>query len=249
MSRYISRLSNPSPDLNSLYNIIIPLWKKFRGVYRNHSVCLYVRLCTDSSSARYLFFVLRMAYHIWCITISQCDAYIHVLYSMLILDLEVNFIGFLTCLCVWSIASVCFDIVISYMAHRSITIKRCVKKIHDHNWTLTFNLKVKVIGFLICLCVWSIASVCFDIVISYMAHRSITIKRCVEKIHDHNSTRTFNLKVKVILRVFNMSLCPVCNFCLLLHWHIVFGTWDYHHEGITFMIPVQCWLWTSRSKL
>ena len=121
-------------------NLIIPLWKKFRGVYRNHSVCLYVRLCTDSSSARYLFFALTMAYHIWCITMSQCDAYIHVLYLMLILDLEVNFIGFLTCLCVWSIASVCFDIVISYMAHRSTTIKRCVEKIHDHNSTRTFNL-------------------------------------------------------------------------------------------------------------
>ena len=117
MSRYISRLSNPSPDLNSLYRfncLIIPLWQ-FRGVpvYRNLSVCtsicmyrlgfspllfcfdnglpylvyhqesLWLSVCTSILMYRfvffYLFFALTMAYHIWCITMSQCDAYIHVL--------------------------------------------------------------------------------------------------------------------------------------------------------------------------
>ena len=121
---------------------------------------------------------------------------------MLIFDLEVKFIGFLTCVCVWSIASVCFDIAISYMAHRSITIKRCVEKIHDHNLMLTFNLKVKVIGFLKCLYVQSVTSVCFYIGIEYLAwdyhHGIITMRGWVAYIHDPNTMLTLDLKVKVI---------------------------------------------------
>ena len=64
------------------------------------------------------------------------------------LDNGIPFVGFLTCLCVQPITSVCFYISKSYMAHRFIIIRRCVTCIHEPNTTSTFDLKVKLTGFL-----------------------------------------------------------------------------------------------------
>ena len=47
-----------------------------------------------------------------------------------------------------SVTSVSFDIGIPYLAHGSITKRGCVKYIHDPDMTLTFDLKVKFIGFM-----------------------------------------------------------------------------------------------------
>ena len=50
-------------------------------------------------------------------------------------------------------ASVSFDIGIPYLAHRSITMRGCVKYIHDPDTTLNFDLKIKFLGFMTWLCV------------------------------------------------------------------------------------------------
>ena len=47
----------------------------------------------------------------------------------------------------------CFNIGLPYLAHGSIIIRGCVGYIHDPNTTLSFDLKVKFIGFLTWLCV------------------------------------------------------------------------------------------------
>ena len=37
-----------------------------------------------------------------------------------------------------------------------------------------------------------------------------------------------------------MSSSRTCNFCLLWHWHTIFGTWVYHNER---MCQVHSWSW------
>ena len=59
----------------------------------------------------------------------------------------------LSCLHVRPVTSVCFDIGISYLTHGSITMRGCVKYIHDTVTTLTFDPKVKLIGFMSWVCV------------------------------------------------------------------------------------------------
>ena len=72
----------------------------------------------------------------------RCDTYIHVPDSMLTIDLKVKCKGFLTCFRVRPKTSVSFNIGIPYLAHGSITIRGCVKYIHDSDTTLTFDQKV-----------------------------------------------------------------------------------------------------------
>ena len=111
-----------------------------------------------------------------CITMRQCVAYIHDPGTTLTFDLKVKFTGFLTCLPVRPVTFVCFDISILYLAHGSNTMRQCVTNIHDPDTALTFDLNVKIIGFLTWLCVWSTAFfLSFDIVIPYFAHECITI--------------------------------------------------------------------------
>ena len=57
-------------------------------------------------------------------------------------------------------------------------------------------------------------------------------------IYDPDSTLTFDIKVKFI--DFFVSSCPTCNFCLLWHWHTIFGARLYHSNG---MCCVQSWSW------
>ena len=49
--------------------------------------------------------------------------------------------------------SVSFDIGIPYLTHGPITMRGCVKYIHDPDRTLTFDLKIKFIGLMTWLCV------------------------------------------------------------------------------------------------
>ena len=83
-----------------------------------------------------------------CITMRRCVAYIHDPDTTLNFDLKVKFIGFLTCFRVQPITFFWFDIGLPYLAHGSITKRGCVKYIHDPDMTLTFDLKVKFIGFM-----------------------------------------------------------------------------------------------------
>ena len=88
-----------------------------------------------------------------------------------------------------------FDIGLPYLAHECITIRQCVKYIHDPDSVLTFDLKVKFKGF----ChVRPVTSVSFDIAISNLADWSITMRGCVKYIHDPETTLNFDLKVKFI---------------------------------------------------
>ena len=69
----------------------------------------------------------------------------------------------------------------------------CDMYIHVHNLMLTFDLKVKFIGFC------HVCNFCyFDFGIPYLAHGSITMKGCVKYIHDPDRMLTFDLKVKFI---------------------------------------------------
>ena len=74
----------------------------------------------------------------------------------------------------------------------------CVKYIHDPDTTLTFDLKVKFIGFMTWLCVRASAFLSFDIVILCLAHECITMVRCVAYIHELCMTLTFDLDIKLI---------------------------------------------------
>ena len=49
------------------------------------------------------------------------------------------------------------------------------------------------------------------VVLSSLAHGSITMRRCDTYIHVPDSMLTFNFKVKFM--AFVMSSCPTCNFC------------------------------------
>ena len=179
-----------------------------------------------------IFFALTLAYHI-CHTSPSLWEDVSSAFMIPIRPWTLtwrNFIEVLTCLCVLPITSVCFDISIPYLAHGSITMRECVAFIHDPKKMLTFDLKVKFIRFLTCFCVWPIIFL-FNIGLSYLAHGCITTRRCVEYIHDPDSTLTYDFKVKFI---------GFCCVCLLWQWHTIFSTWVYHHER---MCLLHSWSW------
>ena len=82
-----------------------------------------------------------------CITVRRCAAYIHDPDTTLNFDLKVKFIEFLTCFCVRPITFFWIDIGLPYLAHGCINIRWCFTYIHDPDSMLTFDLKVKFIGF------------------------------------------------------------------------------------------------------
>ena len=104
----------------------------------------------------------------------RCVAYIHYPDTTLNFNLNVKFIGFLTCFRFRSITFFWFDIGLPYFAHRCITIIRCVAHIHDQVTTL--NLKVKFIVFDIFLCP-AHYNFLFDIGLPYLAQCPITMRR------------------------------------------------------------------------
>ena len=143
-----------------------------------------------------------------------------------------------------------FEIGILYLPYGCITTRRYVTYIHDPNTKLTFDFKVKYIGFLTCLCVQPTTSVRFDIGKSYLTHGSINMWQCVAYIHDPDTTLTFIQGQ--ICRVFDMALCSGHSFFVLWHSHTIFGTPMYHH-GL--LCHIHSWplyyldLWHQNSKL
>ena len=115
----------------------------------------------------------------------------------------------------------CFDIDIPYLAHGSITMRGCVKYIHDPNMTLTFDLKVKFIGFMTWFCVQASAYLSFDIVIL----ECITMVRCVTYMYIYElcMTLTDDLNIRIIFSPWI--------------WQDVFSLWHRHtkfwHMGIS----------------
>ena len=71
-------------------------------------------------------------------------------------------------------------------------MRRCVKYIHDPDTTLTFDLKVKFIGFMTWLCVQASTFLSFDKVILCLARECITMVQCVTYIYD------LDLNIKII---------------------------------------------------
>ena len=130
-------------------------------------------------------------------TMRRCDKYIHVPDLMLTFDFKVKFLGILSCLHVRTVTSVGFHIGIPYLAHGSITVRECVKYIHDPNTTLTFNLKVKFIGFMTWFCVQGSAFLFYNIVILCLALECITMVQSVTYIHELCLTLTFDRNKKI----------------------------------------------------
>ena len=72
---------------------------------------------------------------------------------------------FLSCFRVRPVTFVCLNIGIPYLAHGSITMRGSVAYIHDPDTTLTFDPKVKFIGFMTWLCVRATGLLSFHLVI------------------------------------------------------------------------------------
>ena len=142
-----------------------------------------------------------------------------------------------------TVISVSFDIGILYLAHGSITTRRCVKYINDLDTTLNIDLKVKFIGFVTWLCVQASAFLSFDIVILCYACGYITMVWCVRYSHELCMTLIFDLNIKII---FSPWILVRQNDFALWHRHTKF--W---HMGVspsdnmcTFVILVWPWLLT-----
>ena len=151
----------------------------------------------------------------------------------LIFDLKIKFTGFFTWIRVWPITSVCFDIDIPYLELGSITMRGCVAYLHDPDTTLTFDPKVKIIGFMTWLCVRATAFLSFDTVTLCLAHECITMVRCVVYIHYLSMTLTFDLNIKIKFSpgiwVWQDPLCFVRKAyqiltygCIAMRQHIVY---------------------------
>ena len=77
-----------------------------------------------------------------------------------------------------------------------VSLRGCIAYILDPDTTLTFDLKVKFIGFLTCFRARPVIFYCFDIGLPYFTHWCITMRGCVAYILDPDTTLTFDLKVK-----------------------------------------------------
>ena len=113
---------------------------------------------------------------------------------------------FLSCLRDQPLTSVCFDIGIPCLAHVSITMRACVTFIYDSDRTLTFDLKVKFIGFMTWFCIRATAFLSFDIVILCLTHECITMVQYVAYIHDLCMTLIFDFNIKICIFTMNLSL-------------------------------------------
>ena len=102
-----------------------------------------------------------------------------------------------------------------HLAHVSITMRGCVKYIHDPDTTLNFDFKVKFIGFMTWLCVQASAFLSVDIVIHCLAREG----RCVTYIHKLYMTLTFDLNIKII---FSPWIWVLQNVFALWHMHTIF---------------------------
>ena len=114
----------------------------------NHSVSVcpsvYLFLCLNLCPARNFVLVLYWQTILanGSVTISQCVAYIYGPDTTLIFDLKVNTIYRVLDLASCSGHSfLFFDIIVtSYLTYECITIRECVRYIHDLSVTLTFDV-------------------------------------------------------------------------------------------------------------
>ena len=129
----------------------------------------------------------------------------------------------------------CFDIGLPYLAQGCISMRQCAAYLHDLGMTLTYDLKVKFIGFLTLLFVWTITF--FTLTLAYHTwHMGASpwdnLLYILIYVHDLDTTLIFDLKVKFIgfltwLCVWAISV----EFFILWHSHTihVYGTWVYYH--------------------
>ena len=152
-----------------------------------------------------------------------------------------QFYRLLSCLHVQPVTSVSFDIGIPYLAHGSITKRGCVKYIHDPDMTLTFDLKVKFIGFMTWLCVQASPFLSFGIVILCYACGCITMVRCVTYSHELCMTLT------LISKLYFHNVIEWIKI-----WQDVFALWHRHtkflHMGVSLWdmlctFSTLVWLW------
>ena len=131
----------------------------------------------------------------------------------------------MSCLHVRPVTSVSFDIGISNLADWSITMRECVKYIHDPDLTLNFDLNVKFIDFVFRPQLF----LSFDIVILCLACECtcITMVRCVIYINEVCMTLTFDS----ISKLYFHHEFESGKMSLLFDKGIPnFGIWVYHHE-------------------
>ena len=95
---------------------------------------------------------------------------------------------------------------LSYLAYGCITMRWCVKYIHDPDTTLTFDLKVKFVRFMTWLCVQASAFLSFNIVILCLGCECITMVRYVMYFHELCMTLTFASKSKFYILSMDLSL-------------------------------------------
>ena len=115
--------------------------------------------------------------------------------------------------------------------------KICVVFIYDPDTTLTYDLKVKFIGFLTCLFVGP----CFDIGLSYLA-LWWTMRWWVTYIRNPNTKFTFDLKVKFIwfLTLLCVQATSFLSFDIVIR-HLAQECITIRHMSHTFMTSVWPW--------
>ena len=135
---------------NSLAGCYTPM-HGVQGVYRNHSVRLSVQIRVRPIN----FWGFTLPYLIWHMGLSPWDDLSRIFMIQIwpwTLTLRSNLLGFWH---VFMFAHNFFFIVIGipYLEHGSITMRWCVKFIHDSHTTLNFDLKDIFIGVMTWLCV------------------------------------------------------------------------------------------------
>ena len=126
----------------------------------------------------------------------------------------------------------CFEIGLPYEAHRFITMRRCVEYNLDCNTTLTFDLKVKLKGFLTNLRVWSVTF--FALTLAY--HIWYMGVSPWDNVNVH-SWSWYNIDTKLTCtqiqtyKFFDMSFFLTHNFCLISYWYTIFGILTFTIRG------------------
>ena len=120
----------------------------------------------------------------------------------------------LSCLHVRPLTSDSFDIGLPYLAHGSITLRGCVKYIHDPDMTLNYDLKVQYIGFMTDLCS-GLSFYVLDIGILCLARECNTMVLCA----------AYNIKILYFQHEFESVKSSLLfdigipNFVIWVHYH------------------------------
>ena len=101
-----------------------------------------------------------------------------------------------------------------------VFMRGCIASILDPD-TTSFDLKVKCIGFMTWLCVWTTAFLSFDIVILCLADKYITIVWCLVYSHDLCMTLYFDLHIKIIYEFKYGKIVFALWLMYTSFWHMV----------------------------